>query len=63
MKYKIHKLNINLAKEYDTLETFLNNLKGEVVSIIPDVETLFLCYGSRVKTIIVIERLENEKSQ
>jgi len=38
MKYKIHKLNINLAKEYDTLETFLNNLKGEV----EDVRTLAL---------------------
>ena len=44
MKYKVHKLNIKLAKEPDMLENFLNNLKGEVISIIPDVESSFLFY-------------------
>jgi len=58
MKYKVHKLKINISKEPDRLENFLNNLKGEVISIIPDVETLFLFYGSKVRSIIIIEKLK-----
>ncbi|MBW2990131.1 hypothetical protein KY348_00325 [Candidatus Woesearchaeota archaeon] len=58
MKYKVHKLNINLAKEPDSLEDFLNNLKGEVISIIPDVETLFLFYGAKVKKVLIIEKIK-----
>jgi len=57
-KYKVHKLNIKPTKESDMLEDFLNSLKGEVVSVIPDVETLFLCYGSRVRSVVVVEKLE-----
>ena len=58
MKYKVHKLNVKLAKESDMLENFLNNLKGEVVSIIPDVETFFFFYGAKVKSIIIIEKIK-----
>ena len=58
MKYKVHKLNINLNKESEILENFLNNLKGEVISIIPNVKTLFLFYGANVRTIIIIEKLK-----
>jgi len=58
MKYKVHKLDIKLAREPDRLEQFLNNLKGEVISIIPDVKTLFLCYGSKVSSILIIEKVK-----
>jgi len=58
MRYKVHRLNIKLAKEPDMLENFLNNLKGEVISIIPDVESLFLCYGSKVRSIVIIEKIK-----
>ncbi len=61
MKYKIHKLNIKLAREPEMLENFLNNLKGEVISIIPDVTTLFLCYGAKVKSILIVEKLKEGK--
>ena len=43
------------------LEHFVNNLKGEVISIIPDVTTLFLCYGARVKSILIVEKLKGGK--
>jgi len=59
MKYKVHKLNIKLAKEPEMLENFLNNLKGEVVSIIPNVDTLFLYFGSKVHSIIIVEKISN----
>jgi len=58
MKYKVHKLNIKLGKNTDMLENFLNNLKGEVISIIPDVKTLFLFYGSKVHSILIIEKVK-----
>tara|TARA_Y100000310_G_scaffold253368_1_gene260219 strand:+ start:318 stop:494 length:177 start_codon:yes stop_codon:yes gene_type:complete len=58
MKYKVHKLNIKLVKEPEMLENFLNNLKGEVVSIIPDVASLFLYYGAKVRTIFVVEKIK-----
>ena len=63
MKYKVHKLNIKLIKEQGMLENFLNNLKGEVVSIIPDVKTLFLCYGAKVNSIFIVEKLKNENKK
>ncbi|UCD04300.1 MAG: hypothetical protein JSW73_01525 [Candidatus Woesearchaeota archaeon] len=57
MKYKVHKLNIKTAKEADVLEDFLNNLKGEVVAIIPNVETFFAFYGAKVNSILIVEKL------
>jgi len=59
MKYKVHKLNIKIGKDKDMLENFLNNLKGEVVAIIPDVKTLFLCYGAKVNSVLIIEKIKN----
>ena len=57
MKYKVHKLDIRMAREPDRLEQFLNNLKGEIVSIIPDVRSFFLFYGARVNSVIVVEKI------
>jgi len=37
MKYKVHRMEINLEKDQAKLEQFLNNLHGEVVSIIPNI--------------------------
>jgi len=56
-KYKVHKLDIKITTEQDKLERFLNSLEGEVVSIIPNVNTLFLCYGAKVNSVLIIERL------
>lgn len=58
MKYKIHKLNIKLAREPEMLENFLNNLKGEVVAIIPDITTLFLYFGAKVKSVLIVEKIK-----
>jgi hypothetical protein len=37
MEYKVHRFQIRMTKEQDKLEQFLNNLKGEVVAIIPNI--------------------------
>lgn len=57
MKYKVYKLDIKIAKEQDRLEQFLNNLEGEVVSIIPNVSSFFLFYGAKVNSILIVEKV------
>jgi len=57
MKYKVHKLDIKPSEDQDKLERFLNKLNGEVVSILPDVKTLFLCYGSKIRSVLIVEKL------
>lgn len=56
MKYKVHKLDVNSENMQDKLERFLNNLDGEVISVIPNITRYFLCYGSKVDYILVIEK-------
>ena len=61
MKYKVHRMEIDLEKDQERLENFLNNLKGEVVSIIPNVAktTLFQIYGvaRKINFILIVERI------
>jgi hypothetical protein len=37
MKYKVHRFNLSMTRDEDKLESFLNNLEGEVVSMIPNI--------------------------
>jgi len=37
MNFKVHRFNIRMTKDQDKLEQFLNSLKGEIVTIIPNV--------------------------
>lgn len=61
MNYKVHRLEINMEKEPDKLELFLNSLAGEVVSIIPNIArtSLFQIYGltRKVDFLLIVERL------
>ncbi|MEZ5195509.1 MAG: hypothetical protein R2764_03690 [Bacteroidales bacterium] len=60
MKYKVHKLEINMNRDQESLERFLNSLKGEVVSIVPNVaKTTFLqIYGvtRKIDFVFIIEK-------
>ena len=60
MKYKVHRLDINMYRDQNMLERFLNSLKGEVVSIIPNVArtTLFQIYGitRKVNFLLIVEK-------
>lgn len=60
MKYKVHKLNIKLSKEQNILEDYLNNLKGEVVSIIPNVKPTFQLMGATAKVdfLLIVEKIK-----
>jgi len=61
MKYKVHCLDIDLESDQMELERFLNGLKGEVISIIPNIKktTLSQIYGAtpKVKNLLIVEKI------
>ncbi len=59
MKYKIHRFPMNMTQDQDLLEDFLNNLRGEVVSIIPNVKPTFQLMGATAKVdfLLIVEKL------
>ena len=61
MKYKVHKFEINMDKDQIKLEQFLNNLEGEVVSIIPNNQKISLLqiYGvtRKINFLFIIEKV------
>lgn len=63
-KYKVHKLDIKMDKDQEKLEQFLNNLEGEVVSIIPNTAktSLFQIYGitRKVDFLFVVEEISKK---
>jgi hypothetical protein len=58
VKYKVHRFEIGGNNSHLKLAKFLNSLKGEVVSIIPEIKTVLLCYGAKVKTLLIVEKLK-----
>jgi len=60
MKYKVHKMEVDMTRDQGKLEKYLNSLKGEVVSIIPNIaKTSFLqIYGvtKKIDFLYVIEK-------
>lgn len=61
MKYKVHKLEINMEKDQNKLEEYLNTLQGEVISIIPNNRKMSLLqiYGvtSKVDFLLIVEKI------
>lgn len=63
MKYKVHRFNIHMEDNPLKLEDFLNSLKGEIVSVIPNNRktTLAQIYGvsRKIDFLLIIERNED----
>jgi len=59
LKYEIHRFDINMEKDQDKLRQFLNNLRGEVVAIIPNVKPTFKPMGATAKInfLFIVEKL------
>ncbi|MDY6912715.1 MAG: hypothetical protein SVM79_10205, partial [Chloroflexota bacterium] len=58
MKYKVHRFDLKMNTDKDKLEVFLNSLKGEIVSIVPNVKPTFMPMGATAKVdfLLIIER-------
>ena len=55
-RYRVHRVDISMTKDEATLERFLDDLKGEVVSIVPNVSVGFL-WMPRVDFLLVVEKV------
>ena len=62
MKYRVHRFNLNMSQDQMHLEHFLNNLEGEVVSIVPNVNPKFTPggMGAKVNFLFIVEKKKNE---
>ena len=49
MKYKVHQFEMDMRKDRDKLEQFLNSLRGELVSIISNVKPTLQGMGATAK--------------
>jgi hypothetical protein len=59
IRYDVHRLDIDMKKDQQKLKQFLNDLKGEVVSIIPNVKPTFQIIGATAKIdfLLIVEKL------
>jgi hypothetical protein len=57
MKYKVHRFPLKMTKDQDRLEDFLNNLRGEVVTIIPNVAPAMFSLHAHVDFLLIVEKL------
>ena len=59
MKYKVHRFPLKMTEDQDRLEEFLNTLKGELISIVPNVQPTFQFMGATAKVdfLLIVEKL------
>jgi len=62
MSYRVHRFDIVMESDQNKLEAFLNNLKGEIVSIIPNNRNISLAqiYGisRKIDFLLIIEKTQ-----
>jgi len=56
MNYRVHRFDLKMTTDQDELEKFLNNLKGEVIAIVPNV-TLGFLWAHRVDFLLIVEKV------
>lgn len=56
MNYRVHRFPIKMTEDQVKLEQFLNNLKGRVISIVPNV-TLNVLWAPKVDFLLIVEEL------
>ncbi len=59
MEYRVHRLDVDSKTMQNNLEQFLRGLKGEVVSIIPNVRPSFQFMGATAKVdfLLIVEKI------
>ena len=59
MRYRVHRFDLEMSKDQSKLEQFLNNLKGEVITIIPNVRPKFQGMGATAKVdfLLIVEKV------
>jgi hypothetical protein len=59
LRYDIHRFDINMEKDQDKLKQFLNNIRGEIVAIIPNTKPTFQLMEATAKTdfLLIVEKI------
>ena len=59
MRYKVHRFDLKMDTDKEKLEEYLNSLKGEIVSIVPNVKPTFQGMGATAKVdfLFIVEKL------
>jgi len=59
MKYRIHRLEVKENTAHVELDRFLNQLEGEIISIVPYVTPIFQGMGatSKVDFLLIVEKV------
>jgi len=65
MKYRVHRLDFSAKDDQGKLEHFLNNLEGDLLTIIPNFKktTLAQIYGvtGKVDFLLIIEKMAKSR--
>jgi hypothetical protein len=54
-KYRVHRFDIRMTRDQLRLQEFLNNLKGEIISIVPNT-TVQVGHGAKVDFLFIVEK-------
>lgn len=59
MKYRVHQLEVERKSAREKLQEFLNQLRGEVVAVLPYTVPTFLPMGATAKVgfVLIVEKL------
>ena len=59
MNYRVHRLEVNRKNMQERLESFLNGLNGQVISVLPNVKPTFQLMGATAKIdyLLIIEKI------
>ncbi len=57
MRYRVHQFGIKMTEDRSDLERFLNGLEGEVVSIVPNVNSDRPGMFGYVDFLLIVEKL------
>ncbi|MBT4482506.1 MAG: hypothetical protein HOC71_02375 [Candidatus Latescibacteria bacterium] len=58
MKYRVHRLEVKKNTAQEKLENFLNQLEGEVLTVIPYIKPTFQLMGatSKIEFLLIVEK-------
>jgi hypothetical protein len=59
MKYCVHKLEVKSDTAQETLQSFLNQMEGEILAIVPNVAPTFKPMGATAKVdfLLIVEKV------
>jgi hypothetical protein len=60
MKYRVHRIDVKADNMQEKLENFINNMDGDLISVIPNIRPTFQGMGATAKIdfVLVVEKLK-----